>query len=287
LTGDLGYQVVEGFARRFPGRFINAGVAEQNMVGIATGMAEAGYLPFVYSIASFATLRPYEFIRNGPIQHRLPVRVVGVGGGAEYGHQGLTHYALEDIGIMRLQPEMMVVAPADFRQAEAALLATWDVPGPVYYRLGKDDTSEVPGLNGRFARGRVEMLRQGTDLLFLATGAIGAEAVAAADLLVPDGLSPAVGLVSMLNPAPADLPPLLGQFRVVVSVEAHYIVGGLGSLASEIVAERGLPCRIIRTGFTRMPHSLSGSQHYVYRDHGLTRDALRDTALGALEKPVA
>ena len=87
LTGDLGFTVVEPFAERFPDRFFNVGVAEQNMVGVATGLAEAGFVPFVYSIATFATLRPYEFIRNGPVLHRLPVRIVGVGGGLEYGHE--------------------------------------------------------------------------------------------------------------------------------------------------------------------------------------------------------
>ncbi len=104
LTGDLGFTVVEPFAERFPGRFFNVGVAEQNMLGVATGLAEAGYVPFAYSIATFATLRSYEFVRNGPVLHRLPVRVVGVGGGLEYGMNGLTHYALEDIALMRAQP---------------------------------------------------------------------------------------------------------------------------------------------------------------------------------------
>jgi transketolase len=139
LTGDLGYQVLDGFARRFPSRFINVRVAELNMVGMATGLAEAGYLPFVYSIATFACLRPYEFIRNDPILHQLPVRIVGIGSGTEYGHQGLTHYALEDLGIMRIQPDLLIVAPADARQSKTALMATWDTPQPVYYRLGKDD----------------------------------------------------------------------------------------------------------------------------------------------------
>ena len=113
LTGDLGFTVVEDFAERFPQRFVNVGVAEQNMLGVATGLAEAGFVPFVYSIATFATMRPYEFIRNGPLLHGLPVRVVGVGGGLDYGNNGITHYALEDVALMRVQPKMMVVAPAD------------------------------------------------------------------------------------------------------------------------------------------------------------------------------
>ncbi|HEY9713765.1 MAG TPA: transketolase, partial [Chroococcales cyanobacterium] len=96
LTGDLGYMALEPFKEKFPDRFINVGVAEQNMVGIATGLAEAGLIPVCYSIVTFASLRPYEFIRNGPILHQLPVRIAGVGGGVEYGHNGATHYGLED-----------------------------------------------------------------------------------------------------------------------------------------------------------------------------------------------
>ena len=122
LTGDLGFMALEPFMERFPDRFVNVGVAEQNMVGIATGLAEAGWLPFVYSIVTFATLRPYEFIRNGPVMHGLPVRIVGVGGGFEYGPQGLSHHGLEDVGVMRVQPGMTVVAPADHRQMQIEAL---------------------------------------------------------------------------------------------------------------------------------------------------------------------
>jgi transketolase len=124
LTADLGYMALEPFSERFPDRFLNVGVAEQNMVGLATGLAEAGFLPFVYSIVTFATLRPYEFIRNGPIMQQLPVRIIGVGGGFEYGHNGVSHYGLEDIGVMRLQPDLSVIAPADHEQARTALLHT-------------------------------------------------------------------------------------------------------------------------------------------------------------------
>ena len=115
LTGDLGYMALEPFTDRFPDRFVNVGVAEQNMVGIATGLAEAGFVPFVYSIATFASLRPYEFIRNGPVLHRSRVRIVGVGGGFEYGTAGITHHGLEDVGVMRVQPGLTVIVPGGFR----------------------------------------------------------------------------------------------------------------------------------------------------------------------------
>ena len=122
LTGDLGFTVVEPFAERFPDRFFNVGVAEQNMVGVATGLAEAGLRPLRLLDRDVRHARSYEFIRNGPVLHRLPVRIVGVGGGLEYGMNGLTHYALEDIAVMRAQPGMTVLAPADHEQARAALM---------------------------------------------------------------------------------------------------------------------------------------------------------------------
>src|SRR5437867_1581064 len=183
LTADLGYMALEPFSERHPGRFFNVGVAEQNMVGLATGLAEAGFVPFVYSIVTFASLRPYEFIRNGPIVHRLPVRIIGVGGGFEYGSAGITHFGVEDVGVMRVQPGITVIAPADHEQARTAILASWDMPGPIYYRLGKDDKTVVPGLLGRFEIGRAQIIREGSDLAFFVMGSIASEVAAAAELL--------------------------------------------------------------------------------------------------------
>jgi transketolase len=231
-------------------------------------------------------LRPYEAIRNGPLFHRLPVRLIAVGGGTDYGQQGLTHYALEDISIMRVQPELMVIAPADSRQAQAALTATWNAPGPIYYRLGKDEAPDLPNLDGRFDPDGVEFVRQGDDVLFLATGPISREALAAADMLSLDGIEASVGVVAALNPAPGALAPLVRRFRAIVTAEAHYVVGGLGSLVSETVADQGAATRVLRAGFTRMPQSTTGSREHLYREHGLNREALRDLALTALERPV-
>src|SRR6184192_1421803 len=206
LTGDLGYLALEPFSERFPDRFFNVGVAEQNMVGLATGLAEAGFIPFVYSIVTFASLRPYEFIRNGPILHQLPVRIVGIGGGLEYSYNGASHFGLEDVGILRLQPGLTVLAPADAGQTCTAVRATWDLPGPVYYRLGKDDHVHVPDLEGRFAVGHAQRIRPGTDLLLVTMGSVAVEVVAAADLLAERGVAAGVLVVASVNPPPtADL----------------------------------------------------------------------------------
>jgi transketolase len=285
LTGDLGYTVLEPFSERFPDRFLNVGVAEQNMIGVATGLAEAGFVPFVYSIVPFAILRPYEFIRNGPILHQLPVRIVGVGGGLEYGQNGLSHYGLEDVGVMRLQPGITVVAPADHEQARAALLSTWALPAPVYYRLGKDDEATIPGLGGRFELGCAQVVREGTDLLIVAMGSVASEAADAAAALVDHGVSCSVAVVASLAPAPVDdLVQILGQFPVVLTVESHYAVGGVGSLVSEVVAGHGLQCRVIRCGVQAMLDGVTGGQSHLRRVHGLSSEMLVKTALGLLGK---
>ncbi len=283
MTGDLGYTVVEPFAERHPDRFFNVGVAEQNMVGLATGLAESGFIPFVYSIATFACLRPYEFIRNGPVLHHLPVRVVGVGGGFEYGPAGPTHHAVEDVGVMRLQPGLAVVCPADYQQAASALRATWDLPGPIYYRLGKDERTTVPGLDARFALGRAEQVREGDDLVLLAMGSIANDVVAAAETLAEQGVDAGVVVVASLSPPPVeDLAALLGRYRLAITAEAHYVVGGLGSLVSEVIAERGLASRLVRCGL-RTPLDLpSGGERYLARAHGISREALVAMALGEL-----
>lgn len=283
LVGDLGYTVIEPFAEAHPKRFFNVGVAEQNMIGLATGLAESGFIPYVYSIATFAALRPYEFIRNGPILHQLRVRVVGVGGGFEYGAAGASHHALEDVAVMRTQPGMAVIAPADHQQAATAFRTGWDAPGPAYYRIGKDDRNVVAGLDGAFRPGHVEMVRDGTDALFLAMGAVSIEAQAAADALGSRGVRCGLAIVASVNPPPTeDLATELAKRPLAITVEDHFVNGGLGSLVAEVIAERGLPCRLVRCGVRRAADGPTGSERYLRGMHGLSREALVDTALREL-----
>ena len=283
LTGDLGYTVLEPFRDRFPKRFYNVGVAEQNMVGLATGIAEAGMIPFCYSIGTFASLRPFEFIRNGPVLHHLPVRVVGLGAGFEYGTAGPSHYSLEDIGVMRTQPGLNIVAPADFEQTATALRATWDLPGPVYYRLGKDDKSVLAGLKGRFDLGRAQNVRNGDDLLIIACGPISFDVVAAADELAKIDIDTAVTVVASVSPVPEhDLVEILGRHRVALTVETHSIAGGLGSLVAEVIAENGLGTRLVRLGVRTGTDGRSGSPAHMHSRHGLDRAGIVRAAKGLL-----
>jgi transketolase len=284
LSGDLGWSVVEPFAQRYPDRFLNVGVAEQNMLGVATGLAQAGFVPFVYSIATFASMRPYEQLRNGPVLHELPVRIVGIGGGFAYGPAGPTHYALEDLCIARCQPGLTVIAPADPRQTATALAAIADLAGPVYLRVGKGDNPEVTGLEGRFALGRPEMVREGSDALFLATGAIAPDVLEAAMRVAALGSSAAVAVLAHLGyAASAELCDLLSRYRVVVTVEEGYVAGGLGSLVAEAIAEHGLPCRLSMCGVRQPFDGLTGSAAYMRQRAGLGPEALAEAARAAIE----
>jgi transketolase len=277
LTGDLGFMALEPFRDRFPDRFFNMGVAEQNMVAVATGLAEGGYVPFCYSIVPFAVLRPYEFIRNGPVLHGLPVRIVGMGGGFEYGTAGPTHYGIEDIGAMRLLDNMTVIAPADAEQAATVVPRLAEVPGPVYLRLGKNDRLSVPGLNGRFDFGRVQKVREGSDLVIFAMGSIAPSVVVSADRLEEEGISATVAIISSVNPRPVDdILALTSTFPMAATVEAHVTVGGIGSLVAEIIADNGVGCRLLRLGVDRPYGNRGGSEAYLHEMHGLSPAAIAD-----------
>src|SRR5690349_6536407 len=136
--------------------------------------------------------------------HHLPVRVIGVGGGFDYGTAGLSHYGLEDLGVLRLQPDLTIIAPADFQQAQTALRQTWDAEGPIYYRLGRDEQTTVPGLNGAFAARRVEIVRTGEDLLWIVSGSIATEVTTAAARLAQDGITSTIAIVASVSPPPID-----------------------------------------------------------------------------------
>jgi transketolase len=285
LTADLGWSVLERFAAEFPDRFVNVGVAEQNMLGLATGLAREGATPFVYSIATFSSMRCYEQFRDGPILHQLPVRVIGMGGGFAYGHAGPTHYALEDLTIARTQPGVTVLAPADKAQARSVVQAAAALSGPAYLRLDKNNEPDIDGLHGRFAFGTPEVVSEGIDLLLLSTGSIAQEAVKAATLLGHRGLFPGLAVLAHLafegGPLLRDL---LAAYPAVLTIEEGYTAGGLGSLAAETIARHGLPCRLRACGVRSPQTSVTGGTEYMRRRHGLDAASLADTAMDLIQE---
>jgi transketolase len=268
VTGDLGYSVLEPFAARFPGRYVNVGVAEQNMTGVAAGLARCGKVPFTYSIANFPTLRCLEQIRNDVCYHEGNVKVVAVGGGYAYGAQGYTHHGVEDLGIMRMLPGMTVVAPGDPIETRLATRAIAATAGPCYLRLGKAKEPVVHDREPEFRLGEAIVVRPGRDATLISTGGMLEESVAAAARLAAGGIDARV--LSMHTIKPLDAGAVLRAARetgAVVTVEEHSVTGGLGSAVAEVLAEAGSPGRFRRFG---MPDRLS---HEVGKQESLRRRA--------------
>jgi transketolase len=273
LTADLGFMVLEPFAQRHPERFINVGVAEANMMSLAAGMAHEGFIPFCYSIATFASMRGYEQFRNGAILHQLPVRIVGIGGGFAYGTAGPTHHALEDIALMRVQPGVGIVVPADDAQVDRALRDHYARPEPMYLRLAKE-TETHPELNGRFRWGHLEVIGDG-DIVIVAIGSMTGVALEARRQLLAEGIHTVVAVAASIAPAPTeDLVAMLTSKRACITVEDHRPIGGIGSLVAETIADHGLGVRLIRCGVTDPAAVTSGSEEFMRRRNGLDAKGL-------------
>lgn len=278
VVGDLGFGVIDSFARDLPSQFLNAGVAEQNMVGMAAGLASTGYKVFVYSIANFPTLRALEQIRNDVCYHGYDVTIVAVGAGLAYGTLGYTHHAIEDLSAMRALPGMRVLCPADPGEARMSLRFVLGSPGPTYIRLGKNGEPELASVEtSELVDPRV--LRQGTDAVIVATGAIAGECIAAAHLLLDDGVSAMVVSCPLVNPAPTGFLAQLPNDVPVITVEEHVLNGGFGSSILEAMNGLSLQARVLRLGLNPDQLGAIGSQSYLRRLHGLGAQEIRTDVL--------
>jgi len=238
LTGDLGYAALEPFREKFPKRFINMGVAEQNMAGFAAGLAMSGKLPVVYSIATFVTLKTLEQVRNDICYQNLNVKIVGVGSGLTYSQYGATHHSQEDIGLMRLLPNMKVICPGDPVEVEAATRAMMADPQPCYLRIGSrgEPVLHEPPIDFQIGKGIT--LRPGKDIALVATGNMLENTMKAAELLRGSGLSPQVVSMHTVKPLDANLlKELFINFQQVFTIEEHSQIGGFGSAVAELAAE--------------------------------------------------
>jgi transketolase len=272
VVGDLGFGVVEPFAERFPNRFLNAGVAEQNMTGIAAGMALSGKIVFTYSIANFPILRCLEQIRNDVCYHNANVKVVAVGGGMSYGSLGISHHATEDIAIMRALPNMLVVAPGDPVEAACATRAIINYTGPSYLRLGRAGEPRVhDDTNIDFQLGKAITVRDGKDLTLITTGALLCNAVEVARQLASRGIQARVLSMHTIKPLDVDaVVKAAHDTAAVFTLEEHTVVGGLGSAVAEILMEV-MQSRVIfkRIGLADSFSAKVGDQEYLRTQYGL------------------
>lgn len=275
VVGDLGYSVVEEFAARFPRRYLNAGVAEQNMTGIAAGLALCGKVVFTYSIANFPTLRCMEQIRNDVCYHRADVKIISVGGGFAYGTLGMSHHGTEDLAMMRALPGMTVVAPGDPVEARKATLAIVRQDGPCYLRLGKAGEAQVHSEDVDFQLGKAITLREGCDVTLISTGGMLPTVVQAADRLGKEGISATVLSMHTLNPLDEhSIRVAATQTPVIVTIEEHGVVGGLGSAVAETLAEWTPRPLFKRLGVPSAFAPEVGGQEYLRALYSLTVEGI-------------
>ena len=275
LMGDIGNRLFDRYKAHCPNRFFNCGVAEANMVGVAAGMALSGLRPVLYTIAPFMTSRCFEQIKLDLCLHRLPIVLIGVGGGLSYASLGPTHHSFEDIAILRTLPGMTVVCPADAAEVRLALREASQRDGPVYLRLGKKGEPAVHQSAPDFAIGRGIELRAGEDVCLLGTGNILPEVLGAAEILSGHGVSARV--VSMHTVKPLDealLSDAFSRFRLVVTVEEHSLIGGFGAAVAEWLADRprvgeSAP-RLLRLGMKDAFFGCAGDQRYAREHFGLS-----------------
>lgn len=251
LSGDIGNRLFDDLKAKCPGRFINCGVAEANMIGVAAGLALSGLRPVCYTITPFLTYRCMEQIRVDICYHHLPVVLVGTGSGLSYASLGATHHSCEEMGMLRLLPGLSVVAPADSHEVRAGLKAALQSHGPVYMRIGKKGEPDVHASEPNLTLGQAIPVRSGLDVAFLATGTILPLALAAAVELETLSVSAAVYSVPTVKPLDvATLGKVFANYRVVATLEEHSVLGGLGGsvaewLTDQIPYPRG---RLIRFG---------------------------------------
>jgi transketolase len=283
LCGDLGFSVLETFAGRFPKRYVNVGVAEQNMMGIAAGLAMSGKIVFTYSIANFPVMRCLEQIRNDICYHKLNVKVVAVGGGLAYGYAGYTHHGMEDLAVMRVLPNMTTLAPGDPVETRLLTRAAFEQPGPCYLRLGKSGEPVIHTCQPDVRIGKAAFLRHGSDGTVISTGAALGMAMKAAGDLAARGVSVSVLSMPCLSPLDADavLTAAKGTGRIV-TVEDHG-VGGLGSAVAEVLAASASNPRFAAMYFKSQPAVVAGSQATMHATHGITAPEIVKTMLSLVE----
>jgi transketolase len=272
------------FGKAVPGQIVEVGIAEQNLVGVAAGLAAAGKTVFAVSPACFVTARSLEQIKNDVCYSDRPVKVVGISAGVSYGALGSTHHSLHDFAALRAIHNVTVVAPADNFETREAVLAAARMETPVYLRFGKKKMPHLPRVAPDFALGRASVVRQGAALTFVASGETVAPAFEAAELLAKDGTDCRV--LSMHTIKPLDEAAVLAaaaETGGIITVEEHSVHGGLGEACAALLLQAGkcLPFKII--GFPD-EYTVTGSQVEIFKHYGIDGPALAESARGVLRK---
>ena len=283
LSGDIGNRLFDNLKAKCPESFLNCGVAEANMIGVAAGMAMSGLRPFCYTITPFITYRCMEQIRVDLCYHNVPVVVVGTGSGLSYASLGATHHSCEEMGMLRLLPGLAVVAPADELEVRGALAAAAVYPGPVSIRIGKKGEPKVHATEPEFVIGRAIPMREGKDVCLLGIGTMLPVVLAAADKLAEQGVSACVASFHTVKPLDVKyLEDAFAKYKVVATIEEHSVLGGLGGSIAEWKAETCAPARLLRFGSADEFLHETCEQDEARAHFGLTAEAIAGRIVQAL-----
>ncbi len=284
LDADLaGSTKTSDFKKVAPERFVEVGIAEQNMIGVASGLAASGKTVFASTFAVFATGRCWEQIRLAVAYPKQNVKIVSTHCGISVGEDGASHQALEDIAIMRAIPNMTVISPADAHQAYAATIAMADYKGPCYMRLGRAKFPEIYPEDVGFEIGKADVLREGKDITLIGTGQMVSCCLDAAEALSKEGISAEVINISTIKPLDAEtVLKSVGKTGCAVTAEEHSIIGGLGSAVTEVVSE-SCPVPVVRVG-TKDTFGESGKAELLMKKYGLTAEDIVAAAKDAISK---
>ena len=275
---SVGSSNTGAFRKRFPNRLVNVGIAEQNLVGVGAGLANAGKIPFVCSASCFLTGRALEQIKADVAYSNANVKLVGISSGMAYGALGPTHHSIEDFAWTRAIANLTVVAPADPEETRQAVHAAAHTPGPIFLRLSRMGVPAIYDRDYRFQIGKASTLRDGSDVTLIANGVMVARALAAAELLAADGVRARV--LNMATVRPLDRDAIVAAARetgAIVTAEEHTVFGGLGSAVAEVVVQTvPVPMRILGVPGVFAP---TGGAEWLLEHFGLTAEGIRGAAL--------
>lgn len=283
LTADLmGTNKFGDFKKVHPERFFNVGIAEQNLMSVSAGLALDGKVPFASTFATFASMRAHEQVRTDIAYPNLPVKIIATVGGLSGGVMGPTHQGMEDMGTMRMMPNMTVIAPGDPLQLAQFIEQAYEIPGPVYLRLGRGDDAVIYPEDQKITVGKAITTREGTDVTIIATGTIMNDAIAASQKLEELGISARV--LDMHTIKPLDVEAVLQAAEEtghIVTVEDHTIIGGLGSAVAEVIADTGVGAKLRRLGVPDV-FALVGPPADLYKHYGFDSDGIVRAVQGIL-----
>lgn len=277
LTADMGYSVFEKLQKQFPKRFINTGVTEQSTVGVATGLALSGYTVFFYAQAAFSTMRCFEQVRLDVGYNNVNVKIIGTAAGFSLNQLGVSHFAIEDVGLMRLIPRMTILTPGDAYEANWATKQAYATPGPVYVRLTKAGTPVVHTKQLSIKVGELIEIYKGKVITLLVSGSLLPRAVEVVNNLAKKGILVSLYSVPTIKPLRSTVViKALHNSKIVFTLEEHSVIGGLGAVVAEIIAEEGLSIKLCRFGAQDTFTGITGSHDYLLDYNGLSVSALCD-----------